>query len=72
MTIMNIKGVTLHLTDSTAADIQRDLDAYEAEQREWKRDMEDLEMAAAVGRETGDWSFYSDVYKDVYGVRPRW
>lgn len=20
----------------------------------------------------GDWSFYSDIYKDVYGVRPRW
>lgn len=23
-------------------------------------------------RGEGDWSFYSDIYKDTYGVRPRW
>ena len=28
----------------------------------------DLEYAADIG----DWDLYSDLYKDLYGVRPRW
>ena len=28
----------------------------------------DLEYAANIG----DWDLYSDLYKDLYGVRPRW
>ena len=27
-----------------------------------------LEYAAGLG----DWDLYSDLYKDLYGVRPRW
>lgn len=40
----------------------------EAEHNAWLRDMADLEAA----RNSGDWDYYSDVYKDIYGVRPRW
>ena len=43
----------------------------EAEHNAWLQDMADLDAAWKCGEETGDYSFYSDVYKDVYGVRPR-
>lgn len=66
MTTMIIKGVTCHLTDSTAEEIRRDLEAHEAEQRGWEQDMADLKAAW----ESGDMSYYSDVYKDIYGFRP--
>ncbi len=68
MTTMMIKGVTCHLTDTTAAQVKSDLAAYEAEQRGWEQDMADLKAAW----ESGDMSYYSDVYKDIYGVRPRY
>ena len=72
MTTMMIKGVRFTVTDTTAAEIKRDLDAYETERREFERDRDDLANAEAIARETGDWSYYSDVYKDIYGIRPRW
>lgn len=70
-------------TDARQADIieamMDEYDAFmaelaerEAEHNAWLRDMADLDAAWKCGEETGDFSFYSDVYKDVYGVRPRW
>lgn len=48
-------------------------EAIEAEeQARWEYDQQTLRDAEEVGRKTGDWSYYSDVYKDIYGIRPRW
>lgn len=71
MTTMMIKGVRFTLTAETAEEIRKAMEAEEAERRAAMQDYEDLMGAAAACRETGDWSFYSDVYKDIYGVRPR-
>ena len=62
-----------------AADYDAEYEAYmadvaarDAEEAAWRQDMADLDAAYQAGVETGDFSFYSDVYKDIYGVRPRW
>ena len=49
-----------------------ELAAREAEEAAWRADREALDAAYQAGVETGDFSFYSDVYKDIYGIRPRW
>lgn len=63
-TITITEGIRLTATAATIA-------TYEDECREiaeWKRDCELLARAAEVG----DWDFYSDLHKDMYGFRPRW
>lgn len=62
-TITIIEGVTLTATQST-------IDAYLAE----KREAEVLaELTAWLADPANRYSEeYSDIYKDVYGVRPRW
>ena len=70
------------ISDDTAAIIE----AMEAEYEEymwaleldaaieaaWRQDMADLEAARKYGEETGYWDCYSDLFKSIYGVRPRW
>lgn len=53
-----------YLTPKTAEKIR-------AEQRE---DEERMQLFEALQRAAAneDWDFYSDLYKDLYGVRPRW
>ena len=62
-TITIIEGVTLTATQST-------IDRYFAE----KREAEVLaELTAWLADPANRYSEeYSDIYKDVYGVRPRW
>ena len=62
-TITIIEGVTLTATQST-------IDAFLAE----KREAEVLaELTAWLADPANRYSEeYSDIYKDVYGVRPRW
>ena len=62
-TITIIEGVTLTATQST-------IDCYLAE----KREAEVLaELTAWLADPANRYSEeYSDIYKDVYGVRPRW
>ena len=62
-TITIIEGVTLTATQST-------IDRYLAE----KREVEVLaELTAWLADPVNRYSEeYSDIYKDVYGVRPRW
>ena len=47
----------------------------QAEEEQWEREgwelIHRMDADAAAGKEV-DWSFYSDVYKDLTGVRPRW
>ena len=68
MTTMMIKGVRCFLSDETAAEIKAELDAIERFDFYERQLMEE----EAVARATGDWSVYSDLYKDLYGIRPRW
>lgn len=49
-----------------------ELAAIEAEEAAWKANMAALDDAYQYGVETGDFSFYSDVFKDINGIRPRW
>lgn len=53
-----------YLTHKTAEKVR-------AEQRE---DEERMRLFKALDRAAAneDWDFYSDLYKDLYGVRPRW
>lgn len=67
-TIEIANGITLTATDATIA-------TYEAERKAIEDEMffeRQLREEEAVARATGDWSVYSDLYKDMYGVRPRW
>lgn len=61
-TITIIAGVTATLTDRAAR-------AYERELREEQAHRELLQWLAAHDKSD---ELYSDIYKDVYGVRPRW
>ena len=40
----------------------------------WREDEERMRLFEALERAAAneDWDFYSDLYKDLYGVRPRW
>lgn len=61
-TITISEGITLTASEG----VIRQYEAQVAE-RQWRRDaVEWLRQAA----EAGDWSFYSDLHKDLYGVRP--
>lgn len=47
-------------------------EAKRLEREAWCYEMAMLDELAEEAHRTGDWSVYSDVYKDIYGVRPRW
>lgn len=53
---------------------KRTADRYREEVREMevkRKEREELERIREDAIRTGDWSFYSDVFKDIYGFRPR-
>ena len=69
-TITIIEGITLTATRST-------IDRYLAEVAEAEAERHDLEVEMKLRRWLADPAnrhdeCYSDIYKDVYGVRPRW
>ena len=69
-TITIIEGVTLTATQST-------IDAYLAEKREAEAERLAFEEERKILRWLADPAnrvdpLYSDIFKDVYGVRPRW
>ena len=62
-TITIAEGITLTATQST-------IDAYmrEVREAEWLRET----IAWLYTPEARECPDYSDIYKDVYGIRPRW
>ena len=62
-TITIIEGVTLTATQST-------IDRYLAEKAEAENEARILAWLADPANRYSE--EYSDIYKDVYGVRPRW
>ncbi len=71
-TVQISEGITLTATNKTANKISTQL----SEERQRIHDEQffynQLKDAERTAEETGDWSVYSDLYKDFYGVRPRW
>ena len=68
MKTMNIGGVTFHLTTKTYVRVRRQQAAERAE-RFW---FDQLRDEWVIAHHTGNWDVYSDLYKSMYGVRPRW
>ena len=62
-----IGGCECILSKKTIRAYKEECAQIEAERRE----REELENIRQEAIRTGDWSFYSDVFKDVYGFRPR-
>ena len=57
-----ISGVTLVLSDRTLSTLRR----------EQEEDRRELELRLSLLAMDGSDPEYSDIYKDLYGVRPRW
>ena len=65
MTTINYNGVNFILCNPQTIAFIRE----EMEREEWE-----IATYKAIQRayEEEDWDLYSDLYKDLYGVRPRW
>ena len=61
-TIIIAEGITLTATEETARECE-----WLVEEPKWRRQAFNWLLEAA---EAGDWSFYSDLHKDLFGVRP--
>lgn len=68
-TIIIAEGITLTATQSTIDTYKAELAAIEAERREAQQLYELWQVLQTMERSD---PLYSDLYKDVYGVRPRW
>ena len=65
-----IRGCVCYLSAETIETLEEERRAIEDEHRAW----EDMRRAYEIACETNDpmdWSIYSDLFKDCYGVRPR-
>ena len=67
-TIEIAAGITLTATEATIAAYEAECKAIEDE----KFFENQLREEEAVARATGNWEVYSDLYKSMYGIRPRW
>lgn len=65
-----IRGCVCHLSAETIATIEENLKAIEDERTAWKA-QHDAYIRACESNDPTDWAIYSDLYKDCYGVRPR-
>lgn len=66
-----IRGCVCHLSEETIAVYEENLRAIEDERRAWEN-MRNALKRAEQSNDPIDWSIYSDLYKDCYGVRPRY
>lgn len=71
-----IKGVTCYITERTAIEVLypdyahcKTLVEAKAMAESDERSFANAERLLAT---TTDYDFYSDLYKDLYGIRPRW
>ena len=68
-TIIIAEDITLTASEKTIREYEKELAEVQAmlEKRRWERQMR---KAIEEAYENEMWDFYSDLYKDVYGVRP--
>ena len=71
-TITISEGITLTATNKTTHKISTRLEQERKRIEDEQFLYNQLQECRKVAEETGDWSVYSDLYKDLYGVRPRW
>lgn len=64
-TTINYYGVTFVLCNPQTVALIRE----EIEREEWEIA---TRKAIQTARENGDWDLYSDLFKDLHGIRPRW
>lgn len=64
-TTITYYGVTFVLYNPQTVALIRE----EIEREEWERA---TRKAIQTARENGDWDLYSDLFKDLHGIRPRW
>ena len=64
-----IRGCVCHLSAETIEAYEEEQRAIEDERRAWE-DMHRMYLIACESNDPMDWSIYSDLYKDCYGVRP--
>ncbi len=65
-----IRGCVCYLSEETIEAYEAECRAIEDERRAWE-DMHRMYLIACESNDPMDWSIYSDLYKDCYGVRPR-
>lgn len=65
ITVIEYYGVTFTLCNPQTIAFLRE---------EIERDAWEVDTQKAIDRafEEGDWDLYSDLYKDLHGIRPRW
>lgn len=70
-TIIILEDVTLTATEKTIREYEAELaEAQELlAEMDWERQ---ARKALHEAYKNGDWGLYSDLHKDLYGVRPRW
>ena len=66
-----IRGCVCHLSAETIEVLEENRKAIEAEQNAWE-EMREVLKRAEQSNDPMDWSIYSDLYKDCFGVRPRY
>ena len=66
-----IRGCVCHLSMETIEAIEENLRAIEEERARWE-DMRAARKKAEKTNDPIDWAIFSDLYKDCYGVRPRY
>ena len=66
-----IRGCVCYLSEETIAVLEEERKAIEDERKAWENMHKALERAEQTN-DPMDWSIYSDLFKDCYGVRPRY
>lgn len=78
MTITINANITLTASTATCKAVQDDLNAYaarlarKAARKQWKAETDQVLADLRSRRDPADWNFYSDLFKDRYGIRPHW
>lgn len=70
-TIIIATDITLTATEKTIREYEAELAEIQEllAEMDWERQAREALLEAY---RNGDWGLYSDLHKDLYGVRPRW
>ena len=66
-----IRGCVCHLSAETIETLEENIRAIEDERNAWEH-LQEVYRRACESNDPEDWGEYSDVYKDCYGIRPRY
>ena len=66
-----IRGCVCYLSEETIEAYEAECRAIEDERRAWE-DLHKVYRIACESNDPMDWELYSNLFKDCYGVRPRY